>query len=160
MICGDGVSNLQSLSQFPFCVFCGQNHFRSGGHARLQLVLAFGVEEAVGAVVVGLGHKDARGTIQVAVVGLRGVFKFLGRGDAVLFEHRDEHLGVHQRAGVKQLHARSVARRRANDEGLTAGVKGKKSWPKNFGQWHQNGGAAAAQKSIEPPAASASVAAQ
>ena len=71
---------------------------------RLQLILAFGVEELMGAIVIGFGHEDFRRAIQVAIVGQAGVHEFLRGDDAVFLEHDDEHLGVHDGAGVEKLH--------------------------------------------------------
>ena len=73
----------------------------------LEFVFAFGVEELVRAGKIGFGHEDLGWAVEVvAVVGRGGVHETLGGGDAVFFEHHDEHLGVDDRAGVKQFHAR------------------------------------------------------
>ena len=71
---------------------------------RSQFILAFGVEELMGAVVVGFGHENFRQSIQVAILGQAGVHEFLRGNDAVFLEHHYEHLGVHDRAGVEKLH--------------------------------------------------------
>jgi len=80
-----------------------------GGSGGSKLVLALGVKELEGPVVIGFRHENAGGTTQIAVVGRGGVSEFLRGGDAVLLEHRHEHLGVDDRAGVKQFHARNLA---------------------------------------------------
>ncbi len=74
-----------------------------------KLILALGVKELEGAIVVVFRHEDSRGAVQVAVVGQRGVHEILRGGDAMFVEHRDEHLGVDDRAGVKQFHAGNLA---------------------------------------------------
>jgi hypothetical protein len=71
----------------------------------LQLIFAFGVEELMGAVVIGFGHEDLGQAIQVAVVGQARVREFLSGADAVFLEHDHEHLGVHEGASVEKLHA-------------------------------------------------------
>ncbi len=43
---------------------------------------------------------------QIAVVRRGGVHERLRGGDAMLLQHHHEHLGVHDRAGVKQFHAK------------------------------------------------------
>ena len=54
------------------------------------------------AVVIGFRHEHFGGAIQVFVtVRLARVNELLRRGDAVLFKHDDEHLGVDDRAGVE-----------------------------------------------------------
>jgi hypothetical protein len=72
---------------------------------RSQFIFALGVEELVGAVVIGVGDEDFGGAVQVAVVGEAGVDEFLRGVDAVFLEHDDQHLGVHDGAGVEKLHA-------------------------------------------------------
>jgi hypothetical protein len=62
-----------------------------------------------GAFVIGFRHEDLGGTVQVAVVRRGGILERLRGGDAVLFEHHHEHLGVDDRAGVKQFHAENLA---------------------------------------------------
>ena len=79
-----------------------------GKQAGSKLVLAFGVEELVGAVVISFGHEDPGGAAQIAVIRRGGVRERLRGGDAMLFQHHHEHLGVHDRAGVKQFHARNL----------------------------------------------------
>ena len=74
-----------------------------------KLVFAFGVEKLVGAVVIGFRHEDLGGAVQVAVVRRGGIHERLRGGDAVLFEHHHEHLGVDDRAGVEQFHAENLA---------------------------------------------------
>ena len=71
----------------------------------LQLTLTLGVEKPVGAVEIGFQDKDCGGTVQIAVVRRGGVNEFLRGGDAVFFQHHDEHLGVDERAGVEKFHA-------------------------------------------------------
>jgi hypothetical protein len=70
-----------------------------------KLVLALGIEELVGAVVVGFRHEDLGGAAQIAVVRRGGVHKRLRGGNAMFLQHHHEHLGVNHRAGVKQFHA-------------------------------------------------------
>jgi len=53
----------------------------------LQLIFALGVEELMGAVVIGFGHKNFGRAIQVAVVGRGGIDEFLRGDDAVFLEH-------------------------------------------------------------------------
>ena len=72
---------------------------------RLQLIFAFGVEELMGAVVIGFGHENVRRAVQVASIRQAGIHEFLGADDAVFLEHDDEHFGVHDGAGVEKLHA-------------------------------------------------------
>lgn len=88
--------------------FRGNGSRFSGARRGSKLIFAFGVEQLMRAVVVGFGDEDFRGAVQVAVVGQRRVGEFLRGGNAVLFEHDDEHLGVDDRTGVKKLHATSV----------------------------------------------------
>ena len=75
----------------------------------LQLTLALGVKKPVSAVVIGFWDKDCGGTVQIAVVRRGGVHECLRGGDAVLFQHHHEHLGVDDRAGVKDFHAGNLA---------------------------------------------------
>lgn len=70
----------------------------------LQFIFAFGVEELISAIVIRVGHEDFCQAVQVAVVGRAGVHEFLRGADAMFLEHDDEHLGVHDRAGVEKLH--------------------------------------------------------
>ena len=76
---------------------------------RSKLVLALGVEELVGAGKIRLRHEDLGGAVQVAVVRRGGVHEILRGGDAVFFKHHHEHVGVDERAGVKQFHVGSLA---------------------------------------------------
>lgn len=78
----------------------------SGGS---KLIFALGVEKLVGAVIVGFRHKNAGGTVQIAVIRRGGLHEFLRGGDAVSFQHRHKHLGVDDRAGVKEFHAGNLA---------------------------------------------------
>ncbi len=55
----------------------------------------------MGAGIIGLGHEDFAGTAQIAVVRRGGVNEGLRGDDAVLLEHHHEHVGIHERAGVK-----------------------------------------------------------
>jgi len=73
--------------------------------AESKLVLALGVEELVGAGEIGFRHEDLRGAAQIAVVRRGGVCERLRGGDAMFLQHHHEHLGVDDRAGVKQFHA-------------------------------------------------------
>ena len=73
-----------------------------------KLVLAFGEKKLVGAVVIRLGNEDIGQSVQIAVVGLAGVNEFLRGGDAVFFQHDDEHLRVDDRAGVKPFHKENL----------------------------------------------------
>lgn len=75
---------------------------------QLQFVLAFGVEELVGAGVIRFRHEDLRGTAQIAVVRRGGIHELLRGGDAMFLQHHHEHLGVDDRAGVKQFHAENL----------------------------------------------------
>src|SRR5436190_4705233 len=70
----------------------------------LQFIFALGIEELMGAIVVGFGNKDLGGAVEIALIGEFGFGEFLGGSDAVFFEHGYEHLGVDKRAGVEQLH--------------------------------------------------------
>lgn len=78
------------------------------GRAGSKLVLALGVEELVGAVVIGFRHEDVGGAAQIAVVRRGGVHERLRGGDAMFVQHHHEHLGVDDRAGVKQFHAANL----------------------------------------------------
>jgi hypothetical protein len=69
---------------------------------RLELVFAFGVEELVGAFVVGFGDEDFGHAIEVEFVAF-GIDEFLRGDDAVLFEHGDEEFGVYERACVEEF---------------------------------------------------------
>ena len=80
-------------------------------HPWLKFVLPFGVEKLEGAVVIGFWDEDLGGAAQIAVVRQRGVHEILRGGDAVFFQHHDEHLGVDDRAGVKQFHAGKINHR-------------------------------------------------
>jgi hypothetical protein len=75
----------------------------------LQFVLTFGVEKLMGAVVIGFRHEDLGGAIEVAIVRHGRVHEILRGGDAMFFEHRHEHLGVDDGAGVKQFHLQILA---------------------------------------------------
>ena len=83
-------------------------HLRIEGFWRmiLQFILALGVKQLVGAGIIRLRHEDFREPVQVAVVGRAGIGKLLRGDDAVFVEHRHEHLGVDDRAGVEKFHAR------------------------------------------------------
>lgn len=88
---------------------------------RSQLILALGVEELMRAVVVGFGHEHFGGAVQIAVIRLAGVDKFLRRNDAVLLEHHDEHLGIDDRAGIEKPHANkltTIYRAEASEGGM------------------------------------------
>jgi len=76
-----------------------------GKRAGSKLVLALGVEELVGAVVIGFRHGDLGGAAQIAVVRRCGIHERLRGGDVMFLQHHHEHLGVDDRAGVKQFHA-------------------------------------------------------
>ena len=76
---------------------------------KLKFVLALGVKQFERAVIVSFRHENLGGTAQIAVVRQCGVNERLRRGDAVLVEHGDEHLGVDERAGVEKFHG--IARR-------------------------------------------------
>jgi len=69
-----------------------------------KLVLALGVEKLVGAVVIGFRHEDPGGAAQIAVVRRGGIHERLRGGDAMFLQHHHEHLGIDDRAGVKQFH--------------------------------------------------------
>ena len=59
----------------------------------------------MGAVVIGFRHEDLGGAAQIAVVRRGGVHERLCGSDAMFLQHHHEHLGVDDRAGVKQFHA-------------------------------------------------------
>jgi len=80
------------------------NHLSSS-----QFIFALGVEQLVGAVVIRGRHEDAGGPVQIAIVRRGGIHEFLRGGYAVFFQHHHEHLGVHDRTGVKQFHAENLA---------------------------------------------------
>jgi hypothetical protein len=93
----------------------------------LQLIFALGVEELMGAVVIGFGHKNFGRAIQVAVVGRGGIDEFLRGDDAVFLEHDHEHLGVHDGAGVEKLHAgklTTAGRAEASEGGMNTDTHG------------------------------------
>ena len=73
-----------------------------------KFILALGVEELPGAVVIRLRHEDLGGAAQIAVIRPSRVRERLRGGDAVLFQHRHKHLGVDHRAGVKQFHTENL----------------------------------------------------
>jgi hypothetical protein len=75
-------------------------------YLRLQFVFAFGVEEALGEVVIFFGDEDLSEAVEVAVIGEGGVNELLGADDAVFFEHHEEELGVDDGAGVEEFHRR------------------------------------------------------
>ncbi len=75
----------------------------------LKFVLALGVKKLVSAVEIGFRHEDLRGTAQIAVVRRGGIHERLRGGDAMLLQHHHEHLGVRDRAGVKQFHVGNLA---------------------------------------------------
>ena len=88
--------------------------------AKSKLILALGVEELVSARVIGFRDEDLAEAVQVAVVRRGGVHEILRGGDAVLFEHHHEHVGVDEGAGVKQFHAgdlTTASRAEASREG-------------------------------------------
>ena len=70
----------------------------------LKFVFAFGEEQLVGAVEIGLGDEDVGQAVEVAVIGRGGVHEFLRGGDAVLFEHHHERFRVDDGAGVEKFH--------------------------------------------------------
>ena len=78
--------------------------------SRSKFVFALGVKQLVGAIVIPFGNEHFRGTIQITVVRLSGVDKFLRGFDAVFFQHHHKHLGVDHRAGVEQFHSRNYPR--------------------------------------------------
>ena len=55
---------------------------------------------------IGLRHEDLAGAAQITIVQRGRVNKRLRGGNTMFFEHHYEHVGIHERAGVKQLHAR------------------------------------------------------
>ena len=79
-----------------------------GNRAGSKLVLALGVEELPGAVVIGHRHEDLGRAAQITVVRRGGIHEGLRGGDAMLFKHHYEHLGIDDRAGVKQFHAANL----------------------------------------------------
>ena len=58
-----------------------------------------------GAAAVRRGKTRLRGAAQIAVVRRGGANERLRGGDAMFLQHHHEHLGVDDRAGVKQFHA-------------------------------------------------------
>src|SRR5688572_19787900 len=70
---------------------------------RSQFVLALGIKEFVGTVVIGLGHENFGEAIQVPVVREVRLRECLGRGDSMFFQHGHEHLGVDERTGIKEF---------------------------------------------------------
>jgi len=84
--------------------------FTRENHA-LELILTLGVEEAVGAVIIGLGNEDLGRPVQIAVIGSGRVDKGLGGGDAVFLQHDHQHFGVDDRSGVEQFHGGKVTER-------------------------------------------------
>ncbi len=78
------------------------------GRAASKLVLALGVEDLVGAIIIGLRHEDLGGAAQITVVRRGRVHGRLRGGDAVFLQPHHEHLVVHDRAGVKQFHAKNL----------------------------------------------------
>ena len=91
----------------------------SGLPAGSQFILAIRIEEAVGAVIVGDGHEHMGQAIQVFVVGQGGIDEFMSGGDAVFFEHDDEHLHIDEGAGVEKF-----AGRVGGHQGMVTGVEG------------------------------------
>ena len=71
----------------------------------LKFVLTLGIEKLVGTVIIRFRHENPGGPVQIAIVQRGGIHKTLRGGDAVLFQHHDEYLGVDDRAGVEQFHA-------------------------------------------------------
>ena len=88
---------------------CGAMGSQSGPGDPLQFILALGVKQLMGAGIIRLRHEHFGEPVQIAVVGQGGVHKLLRGDDAVLFEHRHEHLGVDDRAGVEKFHAENLA---------------------------------------------------
>jgi hypothetical protein len=70
-------------------------------NGKSKFILAFGVKLLERAVIISLRHEDLRGAAQIAVVRRGGINKRLRGGDAVFFQHHNEHFGIHDRAGVK-----------------------------------------------------------
>ena len=103
---------LMGVNDNPISSRCRMKRHRNGGRekrAESKLVLALGVEKLEGAVVIGFWHEDLGGTAQIAVVRRGGVHERLRGGDAMFLQHHHKHLGVHDRAGVKQFHAGNLA---------------------------------------------------
>ncbi len=84
-----------------------------------QFVLPLAEKQRVRALVIGLLDQYLRLPAQVPVLRRGRVGPFLAGGDAVLFEHDQEQLGVHLRACVKQLHLAGM------------GAAGAKPFPRN-----------------------------
>jgi len=74
-----------------------------------QFILSLGVEKLERAVVVGFRHVDLGGAVQIAVGRQDRIHERLHGGDAVPLQHGHEHLGVDDRAGVKQFHTGNLA---------------------------------------------------
>lgn len=90
--------------------FMRESHAKfSGCVMKLKLILSLGVEKLVGAWVIRFRDEDLAGAVQVAIVWRGGIHEVLRGSDAVFFEHHHQHIGVDERAGVKQFHAGSLA---------------------------------------------------
>ena len=82
----------------------------TGRRPPLQLIFAFGVEQPVSPFIIGLLHQNLRQAVEIAVVRGDGIDPLLAGGDAVLFEHGQQQLGVDLRPCVKKLHRAALAR--------------------------------------------------
>ena len=51
--------------------------------------------------IISFGHEDFTRAAQIVVVGRGRVNEGLRGSDAVLLQHHHEHVGIHERAGVK-----------------------------------------------------------
>jgi len=58
--------------------------------------------------IIRFGYEHLGRSVQVSVVRLGWINKFLRRDDAVFLEHHDEHLGIDNRAGVEKFHFRNL----------------------------------------------------
>jgi len=63
----------------------------------------------MGAVIIHFRHEDFRQAVEIPVVWQHGINKLLHGGNAVLFQHDQEHLRVDDRAGVEKFHAKILA---------------------------------------------------
>ena len=55
-------------------------------------------------VVISFWYENFREAVQIAIIGLPRINKFLGSSDAMFFQHCDQHLGIYDRTGIKQFH--------------------------------------------------------
>ena len=72
--------------------------------SRSEFIFSLGVKQLMRSFVISVGHKHFGRAIQITIVPRGRINEFLRRGDAMFFQHHDEHLGVDHRTSIKKFH--------------------------------------------------------